>query len=252
MRNSGEVARDGAGVPPGRARRSVCSLRRASPQRHLLHLRRCRAVPGRSRTPGRTPAHDTLRHAALRISKPATADNSRTPEAAKSLLSKPCLSRSCATADGNSRMTNMRTYHPYAGLRPRSALRSSARLAVPSRQTGSPAAARPNPASRAKAPATADQPAAVTCDDYRTVLALVINQVDSLTTDRELRDLLLEKYRSLESADDMSAVMGAQVPPRPRARSSNRWADPLVDDRSIRDRQRRAAADGSDGGSRAT
>ncbi len=83
-----------------------------------------------------------------------------------------------------------------------------------------------NLAGRAEAAAPADRPDAVTRDQYRGALALVINQIDLLTTDRELRDLLLEKYRSLEpEADDRSAAIGDPMPPgSSRARSSKRLA----------------------------
>jgi hypothetical protein len=51
-----------------------------------------------------------------------------------------------------------------------------------------------------QAPSAAEELDPVTRDDYRSALALVIGQIDSLTTDRELRDLLLDKYKSLESS----------------------------------------------------
>lgn len=90
-----------------------------------------------------------------------------------------------------------------------------------SHRAGRQRASRQNPAGQIESAAATDEPDAVTPDQYRRALALVINQVDSLTTDHELRDLLLEKYRSLEPSK------GDQVPPlkSPRARSSNQWAD---------------------------
>jgi hypothetical protein len=100
-----------------------------------------------------------------------------------------------------------------------------------SHRAGRPTAARPNPAKEVETVALADEPAAGTRDEYRTALALVINQIDSMTTDRELRDLLLEKYRSLEASGDIPAVTDVPAPPRPRARSSNRWTDPSSDER---------------------
>jgi len=100
--------------------------------------------------------------------------------------------------------------------------------AAGSHRAGRQRAPRQNLAGQVESAAATDRPDAVTRDQYRSALALVINQVDSLTTDRELRDLLLEKYRSLEpSTDDRSAVIGDQVPPlkSPRAGPSNRWTD---------------------------
>lgn len=100
--------------------------------------------------------------------------------------------------------------------------------AAGSHRAGRQRAPRQNLAGQIESAATTDRPDALTRDQYRSALALVINQIDSLTTDRELRDLLLEKYRSLELAtDDRSAVVGDQLPPlkSPRTRLSNRWAD---------------------------
>ena len=97
--------------------------------------------------------------------------------------------------------------------------------------------ARQSVAGQVEPPEAAERPDPVTPDEYRSAMALVINQIDSLTTDRELRDLLLEKYRSLESAaGDRSAVVGAEVPVRPRGRSSNRWAEPSSDAGGSRDK----------------
>jgi hypothetical protein len=81
--------------------------------------------------------------------------------------------------------------------------------AAGSHRAGSQRAAGPNPPGQVEAAAAAERPDAVTRDQYRSALALAINQIDLLTTDRELRDLLLEKYRSLESAaDDRSTGTG--------------------------------------------
>jgi hypothetical protein len=81
--------------------------------------------------------------------------------------------------------------------------------AAGSHRAGSQRAARPNLHGQVEVAAAAERPDAVTRDQYRSALALVINQIDLLTTDRELRDLLLEKYRSLESAaDDRPVVTG--------------------------------------------
>lgn len=81
------------------------------------------------------------------------------------------------------------------------------------------------------APAAAEQLDPVTRDEYRSALALVIGQIDSMTTDRELRDLLLEKYQSLEStAEGRFPASSDQVPVRlPKARISNRWTDSQLD-----------------------
>jgi hypothetical protein len=62
---------------------------------------------------------------------------------------------------------------------------------------GSQRVARPDLPRPVAAPAAAERPDPVTRDEYRSALTLVIGQIDSLTTDGELRDLLLEKYRSL-------------------------------------------------------
>jgi hypothetical protein len=87
-------------------------------------------------------------------------------------------------------------------------------------RAGSQRAARPNQTAYIEPTAAAEEPAPPTIDQYRSALALVIAQVDSLTTDGELRDLLLEKYRALESATGgRSSVTGHVVPPRvPKAR----------------------------------
>jgi hypothetical protein len=59
---------------------------------------------------------------------------------------------------------------------------------------------------------------------------MVIGQIDSLTTGRELRDLLLEKYWSLESAAGQSPVTSDEAPLQlPKGRSSNRWSDTQSD-----------------------
>lgn len=104
-------------------------------------------------------------------------------------------------------------------------------------RAGGQRVARPNVPGPVETPAADELPDPVTRDEYRSALALVIGQVDSLTTDRELRDLLLEKYRSLESAaEGRPPVSSDQVPPRPpKPRSSNRWSDPRSDARGNRD-----------------
>jgi hypothetical protein len=57
----------------------------------------------------------------------------------------------------------------------------------------------------------AERPDAVTREQYRSALALVIDQIDSLTTDRDLLDLLVKQYRSLDQrVDEQSAVIGDQ------------------------------------------
>jgi hypothetical protein len=82
-------------------------------------------------------------------------------------------------------------------------------------RAGSQQVARPNQPTCIEPTAAAEEPAPLMIDQYRSALALVIGQIDSLTTDSELRDLLLEKYRSLESAaEGRSPVTGHMVPPR--------------------------------------
>jgi hypothetical protein len=57
----------------------------------------------------------------------------------------------------------------------------------------------------------AERPDGVTREQYRSALALVIDQIDALTTDRDLLDLLLKEYRSLDqSVDEQPAVIGDQ------------------------------------------
>lgn len=73
---------------------------------------------------------------------------------------------------------------------------------VGSHRTGSQRAPRPGPPIPVMAAAVADKQDPVTREQYRSALAVVIGQLDLLTTDRELLDLLLEKARSLESAAD--------------------------------------------------
>ena len=68
-------------------------------------------------------------------------------------------------------------------------------------RAGRQRAARLNPG-LVQAPVAVEQLDPVTRDVYRSALALVIDQIDSLTTDRELRDLLFEKYQSLESTTE--------------------------------------------------
>ena len=103
---------------------------------------------------------------------------------------------------------------------------------------GSQRVARPNLPGQVAGAAAAEQTSPVTRDQYRSALALVIEQIDLLTADRELRDLLLEKYRSLESAaEGRSSISGDQVPLRlPKGRSSNRWSDTQSDASGNRDR----------------
>jgi hypothetical protein len=105
-------------------------------------------------------------------------------------------------------------------------------------RAGGQRVARPNLPRPVETSAANERPDPVTREEYRSALALVIGQVDSLTTDRELRDLLLEKYRSLElAAEGRSPVSSDQVPPLPpKPRSSNRWSDPQSDARGDRDR----------------
>lgn len=103
--------------------------------------------------------------------------------------------------------------------------------AAEAQRAGSQRVVPPNPPVPVETPAATEQPDPVTRDDYRSALAMVIGQIDSMTTDRELRDLLLEKYRSLGSAADQSPVTSDQVPLQvPKGRSSNRWSDPQSDE----------------------
>jgi hypothetical protein len=69
-------------------------------------------------------------------------------------------------------------------------------------RAGSQRVAHTNPSAHTKPAAAAAGPDPVTIDQYRSALAMVIGQIDSLTTDGELRDLLIEKYRSLESTTE--------------------------------------------------
>lgn len=71
--------------------------------------------------------------------------------------------------------------------------------AVGSHRVGSQRAIHANSPDDVKAPTAAEEPDPVTIDEYRSALALVIEQIGSLTTDRELLALLLEKYQSLDS-----------------------------------------------------
>jgi hypothetical protein len=99
--------------------------------------------------------------------------------------------------------------------------------AAGSHRAASPQATRRSVAGHVEAAPAAERPDAVTREQYRSALAVVIDQIDSLTTDRDLLDLLLKEYRSLDQrVDEQSAVMGDQESLRfPRARSSNRWAE---------------------------
>jgi hypothetical protein len=74
--------------------------------------------------------------------------------------------------------------------------------AAGSHRAGRQQAVQQNLAGQIESAAATHRPDEVTREQYRRALALVINQIDSLTTDRELRDLLVEKYRSLEPSTD--------------------------------------------------
>jgi hypothetical protein len=134
-----------------------------------------------------------------------------------------------ANPDVHDRYKALMLHWPYALLTPYTILkthvlprvflgsdeRRGADLPAPgSHRAGGQRAPRQNLAGQIESATATERPDAVTRDQYRSALALVINQIDSLTTDRELRDLLLEKYRSLEpSTDDRSMVIGDQMPP---------------------------------------
>jgi hypothetical protein len=96
-----------------------------------------------------------------------------------------------------------------------------------SHRAGSPRAARRSVVGHVEAAPAAEGPDAITREHYRSALAVVIDRIESLTTDRDLLDLLLKEYRSLDQrVDEQSVVIGDQESLRlPRARSSNRWAE---------------------------
>lgn len=83
--------------------------------------------------------------------------------------------------------------------------------AAGSHRAASPRATRRSVAEHVEAAPAADRPDAVTREQYRSALAMVIDRIESLTTDRDLLDLLLKEYRSLdERVDEQSAVIGDQ------------------------------------------